>query len=38
LWLSHGKQLLVKVVSVVVNWALPLDDRFTLVKAWLYNE
>jgi hypothetical protein len=28
---------LVKFVSVVVNWALPLDDRLMLVKLWSYN-
>jgi hypothetical protein len=32
LWVVHGRHWLVKAVSVVMNWALPLDDRFTLVK------
>jgi len=32
LWLVHGRQVFAKVESVVVNCALPLDDRFTLVK------
>ena len=27
LWVVHGRHWLVKVVSVVVNCALPLDDR-----------
>ena len=31
LWVVHGRQTLVKVVSVVVNWALPFDDTLTLV-------
>ena len=31
LWVSHGRQTLVKLVSVVVNWALPLDVRLMLV-------
>ena len=26
-----------KVVSVVVNWALPLDDRLIEVKLWSYK-
>ena len=26
-----------KVVSVVVNWALPLDDRLIAVKVWSYK-
>ena len=26
-----------KAVSVVVNWALPLDDRLMLVKVWSYE-
>ena len=29
--------LLVKVASVVTNWALPLDDRLMLVKLWSYK-
>jgi hypothetical protein len=37
LWPVHGRQTLVKVVSVVTNWALPLDDRLTLVKVWSYK-
>jgi hypothetical protein len=37
LWSIQGRQVLVKVVSVVVNWALPLDDRLTLVKVWSYK-
>jgi hypothetical protein len=37
LWLVHGRHWLVKVVSVVVNCALPLDDRLTDVKAWPYK-
>jgi hypothetical protein len=28
---------LVKAASVVVNCALPLDDRLTLVKVWPYK-
>jgi hypothetical protein len=28
---------LVKAASVVMNWALPLDDRLTLVKLWSYK-
>jgi hypothetical protein len=35
--LLQGKQVLVKVVSVVVNWALPLDDRLIDVNVWSYN-
>ena len=35
--MSHGRQLFVKVVSVVVNCALPLDDRLMLVKLWSYK-
>ena len=35
--MSHGRHWLVKVASVVVNWALPLDDRLTLVKLWSYK-
>jgi hypothetical protein len=31
-WLVHGRQTFVKIVSVVVNWALPLDDRLMLLK------
>jgi hypothetical protein len=37
LWVSHGRHWLVKVVSVVVNCALPLDDRLMLVKLWSYK-
>ena len=33
----HGRHWLVKVVSVVINWALPLDDRLTEVKVWSYK-
>ena len=33
----HGRQMLVNEVSVVVNWALPLDDRLTDVKVWPYK-
>src|SRR4029077_6778203 len=32
LWSVHGRQILVNVVSVVVNWALPLDDTLMLVS------
>jgi hypothetical protein len=32
-----GRQLLVKLVNRVMNWALPLDDRLTLVKLWSYK-
>ena len=37
MWVSHGRQTLVKVASVVVNCALPLDDRLIEVKVWSYN-
>ena len=33
----HGRQLLVKAVSVVINCALPLDDRLIEVKVWPYK-
>jgi hypothetical protein len=33
----HGRQTLVKVVSVVINCALPLDDRLIEVKVWPYK-
>src|SRR5580765_2338152 len=36
-WPVHGRHWLVKAVSVVVNCALPLDDRLTLVKVWPYK-
>jgi hypothetical protein len=29
--------MLVKAVSVVMNWALPLDDRLIEVKLWPYK-
>ena len=35
--MSHGRQTLVKVVSVVTNWAFPLEDRLVLVKVWPYK-
>ena len=35
--MSHGRHILVKAVSVVVNCALPLDDRLMLVKLWSYK-
>ena len=31
LWAVHGRHWLVKAVSLVRNWALPLDERLTLV-------
>jgi len=37
LWVVHGRHWLVKVASVVVNWALPLDDRLIEVKLWSYK-
>jgi len=37
LWPVHGRQTFVKAVSVVVNWALPLDDRLIEVKVWSYK-
>jgi hypothetical protein len=37
LWVVHGRQVLVNAVSVVTNWALPLDDRLTLVKVMPYK-
>jgi hypothetical protein len=33
----HGRHWLVKPASVVVNWALPLDDRLIEVKVWPYK-
>ena len=33
----HGRHWLLKVVSVVTNCALPLDDRLMLVKVWSYK-
>src|SRR6476660_7575212 len=32
LWSNHGRQVFVKALSLVVNWALPLDERLMLVK------
>ncbi len=37
MWPIQGRQTLVKAVSVVVNCALPLDDRLTEVKVWSYK-
>jgi len=37
LWVVQGRHWLVKAVSVVMNWALPLDDRLTLVKVVPYK-
>jgi hypothetical protein len=34
---GHGKQLLVNEASVVVNWALPFDDRLIEVNVWPYK-
>ena len=36
-WLVHGRQTLVKAVSVVTNWALPFDDRLIIVKLCPYS-
>jgi hypothetical protein len=30
----EGRQSLAKFVLALTNWALPLDDTFTLVKVW----
>jgi hypothetical protein len=33
----HGRHWLLNAASVVVNCALPLDDRLMLVKLWPYK-
>jgi hypothetical protein len=34
---GHGRHWFVNAVSVVVNWALPLEDKLILEKVWPYK-